>query len=629
MNRNYKILLSLSLIVSCVMLTGCSKDDVEGMPDEPNGPNIGLPGGSSGVDDSDTPNFNPVIEPWNGEKASDAGDDKVDKNNPDVYHEANSFKEKVLIKYNGSSATVTVNSGSKVKYRTDGAYVTIDMLSGSASDVEIIASGQSDDGSLKIYGDKKFKLTLDGVDLTSKKGPAINNQCKKRVYVHISDGTENKLIDCTSYSSDPYYLTSLGEANEDRKGCFFSEGHMIFSGLGVLEIAGKCKHGIATDGYMWIRPGVTIVISEAAKNAVHVKGDADEKLGFCMTGGLLYTHVSSLAGKSIKTDLHAVVSGGKLLLNQSGDSTYDESDKDTSSPAGIKTDGNITISGGTLIIKSTGSGGKGLNATGTLLISGGETTVTTTGATYFKSQDLTSSPKGVKADGDINITGGVLNIAVTGKADNYGSPEGLGSKSVLKIDDGTVFSYATDDAINATAGIEINGGKVYAHSTNSDGIDSNGYLYVNGGLVIANGASGAEESLDCENSSKFLINGGTIFGTGGNCMQAPSSSSKQRVVIYSSVSVSKNDKLSILDSSNKPLSTYQVPRGMTGMVLFISSSAIKSGEKYSISKNGTLADSKESWNGWYSGGSWTGGEQVGTFTPNGIITIVGKNAGGK
>ena len=112
-------------------------------------------------------------------------------------------------------------------------------------------------------------------------------------------------------------------------------------------------------------------------------------------------------------------------------------------------------------------------------------------------------------------------------------------------------------------------------------------------------------------------------------MQAPSSSSTKRVVIYSGVTVSKNDKLSILDPSGKPLSTYQVPRGMKGMVLFLSSSDLKSGEKYTISKNGTLADTKESWNGWYSGGSWTGGEVVGTFTPGGIVTVVGKNPGGK
>lgn len=621
-------ILYLLLAVSSAILFGCSRNDWGNMPDFPDEPGFEIPGEGSGVDDSDAPGFNPVIEPWSGETASDGADDKIDSTDEDIYHEANTFTEKVVVKFSGSSASVSVSDGSKILFRTDGAYVTVDMLTNSVKNVEIIASGKSDDGQLKIYGEKKFKLTLDGLDLTSSKGPAINDQCKKRVFVHLSAGTVNKLTDSPSYSTEPYYLTSTGEADEDRKGCFFSEGNMIFSGTGVLEVAGRYRHAIVTDGYMWIRPGVTVVVTEAAKNAVHVKGDATDGIGFYMAGGLLYTNVASTAGKGIKTDLHAVVAGGKLMLNQSGDATYDESDKDTSSAAGIKTDGNVTLSGGTLIIKSTGSGGKGINADGSILISGGVTTVTTTGGSFYKSQSLTSSPKGVKAEGNIDIKAGTLNIAVTGKADNFGSPEGLESKAVLTVDGGNIYSYATDDAVNAGSGIAINGGKIFAHSTGNDAIDSNGYLHINGGLVIANGASGAEESLDCDISSQFIINGGTIIGTGGNCMQTPSSSSKQRVVIYRGLSVAKNDLISVLTSSSKPITTYQIPRGMNGMVLFYSSPDIKSGDTFTVSKNGKISDYRDSWNGWYSGGTWTGGQQIGSFTSSSVVTVVGQNSGG-
>lgn len=616
-------LLAIMLIGS--LMAACSKDDWGGMPEIPGD----FPGNESGSgsDDSNKPDFDSTIKPWTGEKADDGGLDKVDGSNSDIYHEANSFNEKVTVTYTGSSATVSLAEGSKVKYVVDGAYVTIDMLTNSVKDVEIVASGKSDDGQLKIYGEKKFKLTLNGLELTSTKGPAINDQCKKRVFVHLPDGTTNRLTDCQKYSDEPYYMTSGGAADEDRKGCFFSEGNMIFSGTGVLEVAGKYKHGIVTDGYLWMRPGVTLAVTEAAKNAVHVKGDETDGIGFHMTGGLLYTNVSSTAGKGIKTDLHAVIDGGKLLLNQSGDATYDEGDKDTSSAAGIKTDGNVEISGGDHTIKSSGTGGKGINADGTILISGGKTTITTTGDSYYKSSSLTSSPKGVKADGDIRITGGTLDIAVTGSGGSYGSPEGLESKASLTIDGGSVYVYATDDAINAITGITINGGSIYAHSTSNDGIDSNGFLHVNGGLIIANGGSGAEESLDCEYSSKFLINGGTIIGTAGNCMQTPSSSSKQRVVIYRGLSLSKGDEISILDSSGKPLSTYELPRGMSGMVLFFSSPDIASGATYTISKNGKLSDYTSSWNGWYGGGTWADGTQVATFTSSSVVTVAGNGGG--
>lgn len=618
--KNFKLhtLCIAAAIGAGAILTGCSDNSFSEMPDRPD---MGFPGGN-GPDDSSAPDFDPVISPWDGEKADDADADRVDPSNADIYHEANSFNEKVIVVYDDTNASVTVSDGSRVNYHVDGAYVTIDMLTNSVKGVEIIASGQSSDGQLKIYGDKKFKLTLDGLELSSTKGPAINDQCKKRAFVHLPDGTHNRLTDCASYTAEPYYLNNASEDDEDRKGAFFSEGNLIFSGTGVLEVAGKYRHAIATDGYMWMRPGVTLVVTEAAKNAVHVKGDATDDIGFHMDGGLLYTNVASVAGKGIKTDLHAVIAGGRLMLNQSGDATYDEGDNDTSSAAGIKTDGNVIISGGTHSLKSTGSGGKGINADGSIEIAGGEITVTTTGDSYYKSANLTSSPKGVKADGDITITDGILNIAVTGRGGNYGSPEGLESKSTLTIDGGTVYSYATDDAINAITGITINGGKIYALSTSNDGIDSNGFLHINGGLVIANGASGAEEGLDCEYSSQFLINGGTVIATGGNSMQKPSSSSKQRIVIYGGLSLSKDDRLSVLDASGSPLSTYIIPRSMSGMVLFYSSPDLASGASYTLSRNGTLSDYTSSWLGFFTGGKWSSGTKIGSFTTSSTVTVV-------
>ena len=61
------------------------------------------------------------------------------------------------------------------------------------------------------------------------------------------------------------------------------------------------------------------------------------------------------------------------------------------------------------------------------------------------------------------------------------------------------------------------------------------------------------------------------------------------------------------------------------MVLFYSSSDLKPNETYSISKNGELTGYTDSWRGWYSGGTWSGGEQIGTFTPDETITIVGND----
>lgn len=103
--------------------------------------------------------------------------------------------------------------------------------------------------------------------------------------------------------------------------------------------------------------------------------------------------------------------------------------------------------------------------------------MTTTGGKYYYSQSLTSSPKGVKADGNITVSGGKLNISVTGVSDGS---EGLESKTTLTVTGGEVYSYAYDDAINASSAINISGGKVFAYASNNDGIDSNGSLTISG-----------------------------------------------------------------------------------------------------------------------------------------------------
>lgn len=585
-------------------------------------------GGGSGSDDGNAPGFDPTITDWDGQKADDAELDVVGTNE-DIYWEANTFGKDnggvtVNVVYSESSATVNTSDNSVICY-TDGAYVTVDMLTNSVKNVEIVISGKSGDGQLKIYGEKKFKLTLSGVELTSSKGPAINDQCKKRAFVHLTEGTTNRLTDAATYSEEPRYLNGGSSASEDRKGCFFSEGNLIFSGTGVLAVEGNYKHGIVTDGYFYTRPGVTIAVTGAAKNAVHVKGDEDDGIGVYMAGGLLYANVSSTAGKGIKTDLNAEIAGGKLLLNTSGNATYDDDEKDTSSSACIKTDGSVIISGGTHTLKSTGTGGKGINADGEVRVSGGETTVTTTGGKYYYSQSLTSSPKGVKADGDIAISGGKLNISVTGVSDGS---EGLESKATLTVTGGEVYSYAYDDAINAASAINISGGKVYAYASNNDGIDSNGSLVISGGLVIGVGTSAPESGIDCDNSNSFRIDGGTVIGMGGTLQSSPSSSSKQRSVVYNGVSATKGAKICVLDASGTPLLTFAFPRTMSGTAFFFSTPDIASGASYTVSSGGTLGDHKDSWNGWYAGGTWSGGSQVGTFTSSSVVTTAGNGGFG-
>lgn len=586
--RKYSIYLLSSLLLAG---TSCT-DDYNWVPEE-----------AVRSNDGDAPEWASDIPSWDGETAKDASLDAVGTSSA-LYHENNSFTNVVTVTYADNAATVeTSNTG--IISRTTGAYVTIDLMSNGIGNTEVIIKGRSNDGGLKLYGSNKIKLTMQGVELTSQQGPAINNQCKKNLFVHLQDGTTNRLTDIATYGDDNYYLAN--PTDEDRKGCLFSEGSLVFSGTGTLVVAGKYRHAIATDSYVYTRPGVTIAVTESAKNAIHAKGDVDDNMGVYVQGGLIYADISSPAGKGIKTDLHVDICGGELLINTEGNGEFDTETGDTSSPAAIKADGNITISGGEHLLRSSGSGGKGINATGNIVISGGKTTAITTGVQYIYSEELTASPKGVKADGNITVSGGSLNISATGKCDGS---EGFESKNRMTISGGDVYVYSYDDAVNATTDFSINGGRVYAYSCNNDGIDVNGKITVSGGLLIGVGAGDTESGIDVDNGDQLTITGGTVIGFGGTLKYNPAATSTQRWLAHSGFNATKGDNVAVLTASGSPVLVFTIPRTINASSLLFSSPSFTSGATYTLSSGGTVSESAESWNGWYSGGKWAGGSTL-------------------
>ena len=611
---------------------GNSEDKNEGNQEE----NPGTGGGNEGQNSPQDPDQNEdgnediggsiepdpdadlSVTPWSGAWATDTGYDAV-CSDKDFFHELNTFGNRVIVVFNGSSASVESNNSSIKSYIT-GAYVGLDMTS--VSGVEVIVKGKSSDGGLKIYSENKYKLTLNGLDLTSKRGPAINSQAGKRVYLHLANGTTNRLTDCATYQDDHY--TMAGSANEDRKGALFTEGHIIVSGYGAMVVTGKYKHAIVTDGYYYQRPGSTVVVTEAAKNGIHVKGDSDDGIGAKIMGGLINATVSGTAGKGLKCDMDIVIEGGKFDITTSGNATYDSDSKDTSSASCLKSDTNINIKGGTLNLKSSGTGGKGISADADIIFDGGHTDISTTGGQYKYSSQLTSSPKGIRADGNITINSGYIDISVTGKSEGS---EGFESKNTITINGGDLIINSYDDAMNASKAINVNGGRIYAWATNNDGIDSNGTITINGGIFIGIGSGQPEGGIDVDNSSSLSINGGYVLGIGGGMMGTPSTSSKQYSVVYGGASVTNGQHIALLDSSNNMLFSFQSPITMNATVCF-STPDIKSGSTYSVSSGGSVSNYSESWQGWYGSGTWSGGTQLTTFTPSSIVTSIGSSSGG-
>ena len=476
------------------------------------------------------------------------------------YVENSSFTQTVAITLSDGGATYT-DLPDGVTVSTEGGDVIVNSTVGS---VAYEVSGATSDGSLKIYSDKKLKLVLNGVSITNPTGAAINVQSKKRVFVVLADGSNNNLTDGTTYTD-----TTDGE---DMKACLFSEGQLIFSGKGKLNVYANCKAGIRSDDYVVIRPGTNIYVKATAGNGI--KGND----ALSIYGGVVNVEVSATSAKALSTDGHALISGGRTTAIVTGGATYDTDEKDVVGSAGLKADSTFTMTGGELYVKNTGKGGKGISVDMQASIEGGTVGIITTGSTYSYSGKLDSKAKGMKADGNLAISGGTVRVRATG---GDGS-EGIESKGIISISGGNVQAYAYDDAINSASHLYIKGGTVYACSTGNDGLDSNGNMYIQGGNTVAYGTRSPECGIDANEEGGYTVylTGGSLFAIGGgNSVPTNSSSTQGYVSTTGSVTAGTTATLS---SGSTTLATFSLPASYSSGSIIATAEGMTSAGSYTL-----------------------------------------------
>ena len=311
------------------------------------------------------------------------------------YVENTTWATTVRINLDGETATVT-GYPSSVIVDINGAHVTITSV---AKRVRYIVTGTTSNGSLTFYSERKFQLQLNGVDITNPHGSAINNQCGKSFYLVLNEGTENTLRDGVEYTM---------VEGEDQKAALFSEGQILVSGKGQLSIYSVGKHCMASDDYVFVRPGCKLYLNSTSghgikgKDYVHIKG------------GVINMEIAADGAKGINCDSLVYITGGRTTIINTG-TTKLETDTvgniESTGCAGVKADYNMTMTGGMLNIKCTGNDAKGINVAQPLLFTGGELNIVVTG------KQNTVAPKGVKCDTDCTIGGGSFySCAVNGKA---------------------------------------------------------------------------------------------------------------------------------------------------------------------------------------------------------------------
>lgn len=405
----------------------------------------------------------------------------------------------IYIIYNGNDVTVInplANQG--INITTNGADVTVNGNSG-IQDVTYHLSGTTTDGSLVLSSDERFNFIFSGVNITNPTGAAIKVLLDVKVSVTLDDNTTSSLSD--------------GSSSAD-KAAFESKGQLLFSGNGVLNVAGVAKHGIFSSDYIRILSG-TINVTSAYSDGLH--GDY-----FQMYGGTVDITANS-SGIDGDTGFIEIYDGNITIHTTQNDGKS------------MKCDSTLTINGGTLNLTVSGAQAKGLKSGQSIILNGGDIHITASGATVLSQLTTGYEPsycsalksdntviindgtqltitcpssnnggKGISADGNITINGGTVNITTAGAGATYTNSSN------------TTGSY-TSSCIKSDAAITINAGNITCSSSGSGGKG----ITCDGALTIGV-ADAANENLVLNVSTsgeRFQVSsggGGGGFPPGGN-----------------------------------------------------------------------------------------------------------------
>lgn len=397
-------------------------------------------------DDNDKNSYNEITETIITDETIDESGDFI---------ENYSVSKIATITFSETGVKVTPDIIDQISYVIiDNTHLTINST---RSKMAYKVVGNCSNGSLKIYSEKKFQLSLNGVNLTNPEGPAINIQSGKTVYVTLAANTSNTLCDGATYSEPAY---SDGKA-EDQKGTFFSEGQLVFSGTGTLNVTSYGGHGICSDDYIRIRSG-NINILSAAKDGFNTndvfrvgrmasasptitvnasgdgidcgKGEIIIEAGDITVNSIddgLTASYDSITDTSIKPTIS--VRGGFLKINTAGEKGM-----------AIKTNSDYTQTGGIINISTNGNGSKAVNCKKDFIFTGGKLTASTSGAISSDS----SATAGIKCEGNCTITDGNIEISCTGtgaKAINANGNVIIDNGNITLLSTGKNYHNGADD----------------------------------------------------------------------------------------------------------------------------------------------------------------------------------------
>ena len=236
--------------------------------------------------------------------------------------------------------------------------------------------------------------------------------------------------------------------------------------------------------------------------------------------------------------------------------------------------------------------------------------------TQYKSGSTSVQKKRLKIDGafysyqSMNIQGqsagtGVLNIT--------SGFEGLNSELHLTLNSGNVYINSQDDGINVNEDnvsvLTINGGNLHILAglgQEGDGVDSNGFICVNGGTTISMANPGADSGMDSDFGTYVLAGNVVALGSTMDWATNDSSVSYTHSVMNLQFSSSKSagDAIVITDTNGNGIFAYDPDKDeVTGTQTRTYTGAIVSCDAFEIGQSYNV----------YIGGEVTGTETMGVY----------------
>lgn len=451
------------------------------------------------------------------------------------------YEESETVKITLSGKTATCDSSNVhiedgvVTIKAAGVYV----LSGTLTDGTVVVDAGDDD---------KVQLVFDGVSITAADYAAIYAKNADKVFVTLTEGTENTLT-----VSGDYVQTD--DNNVDA--VIFAKCDLTLGGSGSLTVKDTTGHGIVSKDDLVVTSGTYTIDSQDhclnGKDSVRIADGT-----FTLTCDEDGIH----AGNDDQQDGYIYIEGGDIDISVGDDAMHAE--------------GLLIITGGDIDISKSYEGIEGYK----ILVTGGDIDVVANDDGFNAARpDSNGQSDGTQSTEDDQRQTDSSQRRTNGTETNR--PE-LPEKGDRPGDSGTPGGPGMGAGMDADydAYILITGGIININA-DGDGIDSNGYLGIAGGSVYVLGPSNnGNGALDY--GIYATITGGEMVAVGGSGMEQGfgDESTQCSALVNFDEWIDVGETITLTDSNGNKLLTYKADKRFDSVL--ISTSDMKQGETYTL-----------------------------------------------